>query len=419
MKKEKSVIILFLAFGIVGTYGFPYMKGTFYNILKGVLELSDLELARIWGVFGLVGMFSYIFGGYLTDRISPRKILIAALCASGILHVWVSFVPSYLLILMISALMGLAAVFAFFPASSKVLSFLGGEQYSGRVFGIYYALEGLGGLIVNFAGTRVFMLTESAAITFAFVVRFFAVLNFAGAVGICVFLPKEGTEAVQGNQISLEQLKQGLFRRKEVWLIALITMCNFWLYCTLTYITPYLTDLFGMKEQDALLCGVIRVNALALLAGILFGRMADWKNSALCVIGKVMPMQAVILGLILLNQLLHGSLEAAVVLTMVFSLLATGVKVISIVMISECHFPMVMTGTVIGIVSFVGYSPDAFTYPVVGKILSLYGETGYLMMFGISLTSALVAAVGCIVLKRIRRNHHGAGSTRVPDIIKV
>ena len=50
MDKKKSIMVLLLSFGIVGIYGFPYMKGTFYNVIKAALCLSDIELSRIWGV---------------------------------------------------------------------------------------------------------------------------------------------------------------------------------------------------------------------------------------------------------------------------------------------------------------------------------------------------------------------------------
>lgn len=394
------------------------MKGTFYNVLKEALALTDLELARIWSVFGVVGTISYISGGYLTDRISPRKIVTAALCISGILHIWVSFVPCYPLILCISALMGLTAVFAFFPASSKVLSFLGNEGHSGSIFGLYYALEGLGGMVINLTGTRIFEATASAGAAFCFVTRAFAALNFIAAIGVTVCLPKTGASAMSGSRISLEQLRGGLLKRKEVWLIAMIMLCNFWSYCTITYITPYLTELFAMPEKYALLLGVVRINVLALLAGIIFGRLTDWKGSAVNVIGKTMILQVMILAGIASNHLLVGSVSIAVLLTTIFSFAATGVKVISLVMISECHFSAAMTGTVIGVVCFIGYSPEAFTYPVVGWFVEGQKDAGYLIMFVISLLLAAAAALGSISLYRIReRNEKRSG--RITDITEV
>ena len=89
--------ILFLAFGLSGFYGFILMKGTFYNILKSTLMLNDFQLSTIWGVYGFIGIFAYILGGYLADKISSKKILVTTLTVSAILHFIVSSpgLPSY------------------------------------------------------------------------------------------------------------------------------------------------------------------------------------------------------------------------------------------------------------------------------------------------------------------------------------
>ena len=415
MGKKKSIMILLLSFGIVGIYGFPYMKGTFYNVIKAALNLSDIQLSRIWGVFGTVGMLSYVLGGYFTDRISPRKILTAALVVSSILHLYVSFVPSYPVLLIISGLMGLAAVFAFFPASSKVLSSLGSNHNAGRVFGVYYALEGLGGMVVNSIGSRMYVLTGNEMQTFVLIVRIYAVLNLVAAIGIYFWFSEIETDDIQGNQISFSQLKH-VFRRKEVWLIAGITLCNFWLYCSLTYITPYLTDVYGVSEGRTLIYGIIRVNILTVFAGVVFGRLADMRRSALKVIMWVMPLQCVILSLLISNEVTFKIEITTVVLTMLYAFAATGVKTICLVLITESEFPMLIVGTVIGVVSFIGYSPDAFLYPITGKLLDRYSEQGYFYLFVICLAVAVLAIICCKILQKIRREECEKRSDRISDI---
>ncbi|CDD07711.1 transporter major facilitator family protein [Dorea sp. CAG:317] len=414
MDKKKSIMVLLLSFGIVGIYGFPYMKGTFYNVIKAALCLSDIELSRIWGVFGTVGMLSYVVGGYFTDRFSPRKILTLALVISSFLHLYVSFVPSYPILLIISGLMGLAAVFAFFPASSKVLSYLGSNHNAGKVFGVYYALEGLGGMIVNSIGSRMYMATGNELETFVLIVRLFAVLNLVSAIGVYYWFSEIETKSIQGNQITFSQMKH-VFGRKEVWLIAVITMCNFLLYCSMTYITPYLTDIYGVSEGRALIFGIVRVNILTVFAGIIFGRMADWKQSALKVIEWTMPIQCVILCLLIGNQMTIKMEMATIILTMVYAFAATGVKTICLVLITESEFPMLIVGTVIGVVSFIGYSPDAFLYPVAGKLLDMYGKQGYSYLFCICLAVAVLAIICCRKLQKVRREECEKRSNRISD----
>lgn len=418
MDKKKSIMILLLSFGIVGIYGFPYMKGTFYNVMKSALELSDFQLSRIWSVFGTVGMLSYVGGGYFTDRISPKRILITALMASSILHLYVSFIPSYFVLLVISGLMGLTAVFAFFPASSKVLSCLGNEHDAGVVFGIYYSLEGLGGMIVNLAGSRMFAITGDEMQTFTLIVRIYALLNLIAAVGIYFKFSEIEMTNIQGNQVSFSEIKN-VFRNKQVWLIAGITLCNFWLYCSLTYITPYLTDVYGISNENTLIYGIIRVNILTVLAAILFGKLADKRRSALEVIWKIMPVQGIVLGFLIGNEFTFRIDILSIVLTMAYAFIATGVKTICLVLISESEFPMLIVGTVIGVVSFIGYSPDAFLYPIAGKLLETYQEQGYFYLFMICLLTVIASILCCRALWKVRRDDHEKRGIGVSDITRV
>lgn len=418
MNAKKKTIIFILSLGIIGMYGFPYMKNTFYNVMKISLGLSDIQLSRVWGMFGIVGMFSYIFGGYFADRISPRKILIIALSMSSILHMYVSFVPSYFVLLTISGLMGIVAVFAFFQASSKVLSSIGGKKQAGRVFGIYYALEGVGGMIVNSIGSRIYILTGNEMQVFTMIVRIYAVLNLVAAIGMYFFLSDIETKEIQGHQISFSLLKY-IYRRKEIWLIAVITMCNFVMYCSLTYITPYLTDVYIISESRALIYGIIRVNILTFFSAIIFGKLSDIKQSALYLIKWIMPVQSVILVLLISNGMTWKNEAIAVIITLIYAFIATGVKAICFVLITESGIPMFIMGTAIGLVSFVGYSPDAFLYPITGKLLETYSEQGYCYLFFICLIATIIAYACCKTLWKIRRKDCEKGSSRVSDVAEV
>lgn len=416
--KKRTFIVILMAFGIIGVYGFPYMKGTFYNVLKAALGLSDMQLGRIWSVFGAVGVFSYLGGGYLTDRLSPRKIIVAALGLSSVLHLYVSFVPSYFVILVISGLMGLTAVFAFFSASSKVLSFLGGRNGAGGVFGLYYALEGLGNMIVNTTGNRIYIVTGSELQTFIYMVRIYAVLDIIAAIGIYISLAQIEDASLQGNKVDFSQIGHVL-TKKSVWLIAMIMMCNFLLYCSITYITPYLIDVFLVSEESSITYAIIRVNLLTVFAGLIFGRMADRCGSALTIIGRAIPFNVGCILLVLINEIVFQKEVGAVVLTMIYAFVATGVKAVCIVLISELDFPMMIVGTVIGVVSFIGYSPEAFLYPIAGEILEKCENKGYLYLFIICLFAASVGTLCCRYLRKLKEEEYEKRSGRISDAAKI
>lgn len=399
MDKQKTKIIFLLSCGITGIYGFPNMKAAFYNIMKAALCLSDVQLGRIWSVFGIVGMVSYVLGGYVTDRISPKKIIIGALTLSGFLHMILSFVPNYELLLAISGLMGIAAVFAFFPASSKILSSFGGGINAGSIFGLYYALEGIGNTIFNLIGRQVYILNGNELDTFVFMVRFYAVLDIMVAFFVALLFRNNNDFLDQGNQVSMKQLSIVL-KTKEVWLIAVIMMSSYILYCSMTYITPYLATVYKIKEAKNLAYAIVRVDVLAVASGIIFGRISKKKKSVCSVIRNGMVLNAICVLAILANGYFLQQVQIVIILTMMFAFMGIGMKSISIALISEQNFPIAITGTIIGVVSFIGYSPDAYLYLVIGRLLEKYQQIGYSYMFVVYLLYMLIAILCCSQLDK-------------------
>lgn len=397
MDKQKTKIIFLLSCGIMGIYGFPNMKAAFYNIMKAALCLSDVQLGRIWSVFGIVGMVSYVLGGYVTDRISPKKIIIGALTLSGILHFILSFIPNYWLLLVISGFMGIAAVFAFFPASSKILSSFGTNGSAGNIFGFYYALEGVGNTIFNFFGRQVYILSNNTYDTFVFMVRFYAVLDIVVAFLVMISFRDSHDFLDQGSRVSLIQISVVL-KRKQVWLIAGIIMSCYVLYCSLTYITPYLSTVYGIGEAKNLTYAIIRVDVLAVLSGIIFGRISKQKKSVSFVIRKGMTLNIVCILAIMINGYFFKQAQVAIILTMVYAFMGIGMKSISMALIAEQNFPIAITGTIIGVASFIGYSPDAYLYAAIGKLLEQYQQMGFSYMFMVYFLYMLIAIICCFQL---------------------
>jgi len=53
-------------------------------------------------------------------------------------------------------------------------------------------------------------------------------------------------------------------------------------------------------------------------------------------------------------------------------------------LLEESRVPMVVTGTAVGLVSMVGYTPDVFAYPLAGWFLDSFGAAeGYRLYFGV------------------------------------
>ena len=397
IKKIQNIILL--SMGIMGIYGFPNMKAAFYNIMKGAFILSDMQLSKIWTVYGLVTLCSYIFGGCLTDRISPKKIIVVALSVSGILHFYLSFIPEYSSILVVSAMMGVTTVLAFFPAASKILSTMNKDGNAGNIFGIYYALEGVGNTLLNFLGTGLYTFTEDSRVTFMFMMRAYTILNFISAIFIFFFLKEKKVIEEKGSKVSITGIGR-IIKKKEVWLISIIMLSTYVMFCSMAYINAYLKEIYKIPEQINLFLAVIRVDIIAIIAGVLFGKFCNKRGSVAYVVQRGLLIAVASIILILINQFTLHSPVLTIAFTMVFSFVGIGAKTVSIAMVAQQKFPISITGSVIGIVSFIGYSPDAFLYPVIGEILTKSGNSGYTYMFALYLLVAVIGSVCCIILEK-------------------
>ena len=64
--------VLALSGGII--FLLPFLFEVYYRPLADALNLTNTELGALFSVFGFVSMLAYFPGGWLADRISPRKL---------------------------------------------------------------------------------------------------------------------------------------------------------------------------------------------------------------------------------------------------------------------------------------------------------------------------------------------------------
>ena len=61
-----------------------------------VFNLSNLELGTLFSTYGIVAFLSYIFGGVLADKFSPKKLLSFSLIFTSLGGFYMMSYPSYL-----------------------------------------------------------------------------------------------------------------------------------------------------------------------------------------------------------------------------------------------------------------------------------------------------------------------------------
>ena len=82
--RRNFVAILLVAAGGSIIYGLPYFHYDYYEAYAQAYHLTNTQIGVFGSIFGVFGMISYLFGGYLADRVSIRLLLSLSLIGTGL-----------------------------------------------------------------------------------------------------------------------------------------------------------------------------------------------------------------------------------------------------------------------------------------------------------------------------------------------
>ncbi|MEX9791820.1 MFS transporter [Morganella morganii] len=383
---RRMLILFLLAFGTTAMYSLPYLKSSFYDPMQQALGLTHIEIGNLLSLYGLIGMFSYFFGGWFADRFSLRNLITFSLIASGSLGFWFATFPSYNTILLIHVLWGVTTILTFFAASIKVVRMQGTEKEQGRIFGFYEGLSGVSGTLISFVGLYFFGKFAEAAIGFRYVVWLYSGASVICGVLLFFLIAHRSSTADNG-----EPEEKTTFRS----LMSVVTMPKAWLIGLIIFSTY----------------------VIKMVASPVAGIVTDKVGSSISVMFVGFIIMAVNCALFLVIPKGNAFMWFAVVNMVVLSALLFAFRGIYFASVAESKIPMKTTGAVVGFASFIGFSPDAFYYSVAGYWLDKYGETGYSYIFMLSVACALLGVVATFLLRQInRREAAGSGMTLSPSV---
>lgn len=96
-----------------------------------------------------------------------------------------------------------------------------------------------------------------------------------------------------------------------------------------------------------------------------------------------------------------GFIIPSVVLIIILSFFLNGAYGVTSSMLTETNVPVAIFGSASGILSVIGFIPDMFVSPVVGRWLDTYDTAGaYTRIFGVLAVSAFLA-LACAYLVRM------------------
>jgi len=378
----------------------------FRPTLLRVLEITNLELGLAFSVYGIIAMGSYFFGGPLADKFAARKLMAYALWATGFGGFLMILMPDSGYLGTLYGFWGFTTIFLFWAAMIRATREWGEESFQGRAFGY---LEGGRGLTAALIGTFVLFIfsfsnAEDGHESFEIVILITSFIVLACGGLIWLILPSYSHIKTSSTNLLSDSNVTEVMKMPAVWMQGIIIICAYVGYKATDDYSLYANQVLGFDEVSSAGIGTAALwlrPLFAVFAGILADRFRGSQIVTWCFILMFIGSFLVYLGV-------FEQITPLVLITLATTLIGVyGIRGIYFALMKESSIPLAATGTAVGIMSVVGFTPDVFMSPLMGYLLDSYpGAQGHRYVFLVLAIFAIIGIITSIIFRRYSLRHH-------------
>jgi MFS family permease len=378
-----------------------------------VFGITNLQLGTAFSLYGAVALVAYILGGPLADRFSARRLMATALLATALGGILFARVPGLGWLTAVYGFWGLTTILLFWAALIRAAREWGGPMGQGKAFGILDSGRGLVAALLASVSVAIFAAFLPADVASASlqeraqalsnIIWIFTGLGVLAAVLVWFLVPEPPTESFSSPSkrpgMNLAGLKT-VVRMPAVWLQAIIIVCAYVGYKCTDDFSLYASDAFGYDDVAAAHIGTISFWVRP-FAAIGAGLLGDRVRSSRVLMGSfsVLILGSLIIAFGLVQPGILWMLLATVALTSAGIYALRGVY---FAIFEEAKVPLAFTGSAVGLVSLIGYTPDIFMGPLMGYLIdSSPGALGHQHVFGVLAGFGLLGLLATVLFKRI------------------
>ncbi|WP_019026531.1 MFS transporter [Colwellia piezophila] len=377
----RVILLLILAGEII--FGLPFHTLRFFRAsFLEIFALSNAQLGDIFAVYGVMAMLAYFPGGTLADRVSPRKLMSLSLFATAVGGIYYASIPSYFGMQLLFGYWGITTILLFWAAMIKATREWGGEDNQGRAFGILDGGRGLVAAITSSVAVIIFSFSlpeNSADITVAerqagvqSVIYFYTAITFALSILAWYFIPTAQEKQLTSSRQSLKGFVS-VAKLKTTWCQAFIIICAYCGYKGIDNYSLYAVTVMQMTELEA-----SQITSLAAyirpIAAISAGFIADRFITSRTII-FAFSITLICYGLMSIVDPANvfGSKSVGyliIIVNLIVSMFAVfAIRGVYFSLIAESKTSKKFTGTAVGVISVLGFTPDIFFASISGRIL--------------------------------------------------
>lgn len=384
----------------------------FRPTLLEVFGLSNLDLGAAFFVYGLVAMVAYFLGGPLADRFPARLLLVIALASTAAGGLLLMTVPSLQTLIVLYAYWGVTTVALFWAPLIRSTRQWGGEESQGRAFGLLDGGRGLLAAVVGAVMVAVFSgllpeASETASVAqrtnaMRQVILLLSGVTAAAALLVWVALPRTSAEEERDEaQLSLSGIAH-VFSMPTVWLQAVIILCAYVGFKAIDDFSLYAYEVIGLNQVEAAKAGVMSLWVRP-VAAVGAGYLADRYGAPNMTIGAFAIVAAG--SAVLASGLLGYGMVWIFLLTVICSSMGIfALRGLYYAIMEDGKVPLAYTGSAVGFVAFIGYTPDVFMGPLMGYLLdSSPGAAGHQHVFWVVNAFALFGIAASLMFARVAR----------------
>lgn len=394
-KLTKNIFtIIMIAFGGAIIYGLPYFRYDYYDAYLNAYNLTNTQMGIFGSIYGVFGMISYLFGGYVADRVSIKKLIVLSLLGTG-LGGFVHLLPlSFVQLSVLYAFWGFSSLFAFWPSCVKAVRILSDSDSQGKAFGMFEGGRGVAAAISATTAVIVFrigMKSMGDILGMRYIIIFYSIATIL--CGVVIQFNMKNEIVNDGEKVTFKDIG-AVIKLPAVWIIAIVTFCNYVFTLSLYYFVPYATSLLGMSVTAAAFLAAMK-RYISPISNIGGGYLGDKFGTSNILFYSFIVIAVSTAGILLLpienKQIIIIGFSAIYIISYLFYQVNYS---LTWSMMGEGAIPEKYSGTAAGLISTIGYLPDIFISLLAGKLLDTYpGATGYRYFFTFLIVALLIGAI--------------------------
>jgi len=395
----------------------PYYSDAMYVPMQRAFGFSHTQIGVLSSTFGLASLLTYAPGGWMADRFPARQLISTALLMSGTAGFVFATVPTFDVCLLLYAVYGVSASLIFWSALIKATRNWGSPDEQGKAFGLLEAGRSLSDAAFGVVFLAIFAWQGAGPTALANNVRLTStgLVLIAALVWLVMKDAPTGRPGAHSTETAFSWTKLWLVLKMPIlWLLSLVILATNWGMWGTIYFTPYATTVYELGEVWGGAVGGAKYWVAAATA-VTAGLIADQTGTARAVVGLFVLMTASFVFFALIPGA-PGLVPVMLINSTVAAIAVYALRGIYYALLEQGHVPLVLTGTAVGMVSVIGYTPDTFAPLVSGLILDTWtGSLGFQILFGLVGSICAIGLLAAVAIYRRVEAPASVGGRLVPE----